>query len=65
MRQYAPEVVRGLQGEPGAGKLIQRGHVAAAAKHFLGDGGTSEGIDQGDTEVSAERPHTRRGLERR
>jgi len=52
VRRYAPEVVLGLQGEPGAGKLIQRGHVAATAKHFLGDGGTAEGIDQGDTEVS-------------
>jgi alpha-D-xyloside xylohydrolase len=52
VRQYAPEFVLGLQGEPGVGKLIQRGHVAATAKHFLGDGGTAEGIDQGDTEVS-------------
>ena len=47
VRRYAREYVLGMQGEPGAGQLIQRGHVAATAKHFLGDGGTSEGIDSG------------------
>ena len=52
VRQYAREFVLGLQGEPGTGSVIQRGHVAASAKHFLGDGGTSEGIDQGDTRIS-------------
>jgi beta-glucosidase len=35
-------LVRGLQGE----------HVAATAKHFLGDGATTRGVDQGDAEVS-------------
>ena len=52
VRQYAREFVLGMQGSPGAGGLIQQGHVAATAKHFLGDGGTFEGIDQGDTRVS-------------
>ena len=52
VRRYAREFVLGLQGEPGAGAVIQQGHVAATAIHFLGDGGTSEGIDQGDTRVS-------------
>jgi beta-glucosidase len=52
VRQYAREFVTGMQGEPGAGALIQHGHVAATAKHFLGDGGTFEGIDQGDTRIS-------------
>ena len=51
VRAYAREFVLGLQGQPGAGRLIQRGSVAATAKHFLGDGGTFEGIDQGDTRV--------------
>jgi beta-glucosidase len=50
VRGYAREFVLGLQGEPGTGAAIQHGHVAATAKHFLGDGGTSEGIDQGDTQ---------------
>lgn len=52
VRAYAAAMVRGLQGEPATGRVIQRGHVAATAKHFLGDGGTTGGIDQGDTEVS-------------
>ncbi len=52
VRDYARDIVLGLQGEPGAGRVIQTGHVAATAKHFLGDGGTSEGIDQGDTQIS-------------
>lgn len=52
VRQYAAAMVLGLQGEPGAGKLLQRGLVAASTKHFLGDGGTTNGFDQGDTDVS-------------
>lgn len=54
VRQYAGAMVLGLQGEPGAGGLLQRGLVAASAKHFLGDGGTANGFDQGDTDVSEE-----------
>jgi len=52
IKAYAGEIVRGLQGEPGAGNALQNGHVAASAKHFLGDGGTTGGVDQGDTDVS-------------
>ena len=39
--------ILGLQGE-GNNFLINH-HILATAKHFLGDGGTDEGIDQGDT----------------
>jgi beta-glucosidase len=52
VRSDADAMVRGLQGEPNGIQGVQNGHVAATAKHFLGDGGTREGIDQGDTEVS-------------
>ena len=57
VRQYAGEMILGLQGpvspySGGGGGLIQQGHVAASAKHFLGDGGTENGHDQGDTRVS-------------
>ena len=48
---YAAPMVEGLQGPPGTG-TIQKGNVAASVKHFLGDGGTFEGVDQGDTKVS-------------
>ena len=43
--------VLGLQGEPGEGWL-ESPHVLATAKHFVGDGGTVEGEDQGDTRLS-------------
>lgn len=52
VRRYAGEMVRGLQGEPGASLPLQNGRVAASAKHFLGDGGTKDGIDQGDNQAS-------------
>jgi beta-glucosidase len=52
VRRYAGEMVRGLQGASGAGHAVQSGHVAATAKHFVGDGGTRDGIDQGDTAAS-------------
>jgi beta-glucosidase len=52
VRADGAAMVRGLQGEPGGTQGVQSGHVAATAKHFLGDGGTIAGIDQGDTEAS-------------
>jgi beta-glucosidase len=52
VRSYAGAMVRGLQGEPNSAGKVQAGHVAATAKHFVGDGGTRDGIDQGDTELS-------------
>ncbi|MFC0684097.1 glycoside hydrolase family 3 protein [Novosphingobium clariflavum] len=48
---YAGPMVEGLQGAPGTRTTIQAGRVAASVKHFLGDGGTHDGIDQGDTRV--------------
>jgi len=39
--------VRGLQG----GDLSAPGSVLASAKHYVGDGGTTNGIDQGDTRI--------------
>jgi beta-glucosidase len=47
---YAGAMIQGLQGSPGRWG-IQRGRVAASAKHFLGDGGTQDGVDQGDAQV--------------
>lgn len=49
---YATAMVEGLQGVPGTPGFLGAGHVVATAKHFLGDGGTFEGRDQGDTRVS-------------
>jgi beta-glucosidase len=47
-RQYADKIVEGLQGVPGTKSFLGAGHVIATAKHFVGDGGTSGGKDQGD-----------------
>lgn len=51
VRRYAGEMVRGLQGEPDGSGRVQDGHVAATAKHFVGDGDTGAGIDEGDSDV--------------
>jgi len=46
---YARAMVRGIQGvQSKPGEYMPR-NVVATAKHFLGDGGTSQGIDRGDT----------------
>jgi beta-glucosidase len=41
-------MVEGLQGKPGEPGFLGKGKVAATAKHFFGDGGTAQGVDQGD-----------------
>lgn len=51
VRGLAGAMVEGIQGKPGTANRIQKGFVAASTKHFLGDGGTHDGIDQGDTRV--------------
>lgn len=51
IKAYAGEIVRGLQGEPGELRTNQQ-HVIATAKHFIGDGATYRGIDQGDTRMT-------------
>ncbi len=43
---YSGEFVSGLQGDMGDDAVV------ACVKHWVGDGGTTEGIDQGDTRVS-------------
>ena len=49
---YAKEMVYGLQGVPGTEEFLDANHVVATAKHFLGDGGTENGDDQGNAKVS-------------
>ena len=41
-------LVEGLQGEIGSEDRLGAGRVIATAKHFFGDGGTEQGVDQGD-----------------
>jgi beta-glucosidase len=47
VRAYGEAMVRGLQGQLGTPTS-----VVATAKHYLGDGGTFHGKDQGDTRTS-------------
>lgn len=48
VRSYAGPMIEGLQGRPGTPGFLGPGHVIATAKHFVGDGGTAGGHDQGD-----------------
>lgn len=50
--RYARAMTRGLQGELSRGQSMGSNHVAATAKHFLADGGTIDGKDQGDARIS-------------
>lgn len=49
---YAKEITLGLQGALVDGQPIAPGKIAASAKHFLADGGTAGGKDQGDAQIS-------------
>lgn len=49
---YAPRIVEGLQGEYGTENFMGAGSVISSAKHYLGDGGTLGGRDQGDAQIS-------------
>jgi beta-glucosidase len=48
---YARAMVTGLQGRLRSGVPVGPHHVAATPKHFLADGGTFEGHDQGDAKI--------------
>lgn len=41
-------LVEGLQGSAGGSDYLGDGRVIATAKHFFADGGTEQGVDQGD-----------------
>jgi beta-glucosidase len=45
---YAAAIIEGIQGKPGSADFLKGPHVIATAKHFLGDGGTNKGHDQGN-----------------
>jgi beta-glucosidase len=50
--QYAAAMIGGLEGKPGTSQFLDVEHVIATAKHFVGDGGTHDGKDQGDAQIS-------------
>ena len=49
--QYSRQMVLGLQGPLAKGQPIPANRVASTAKHFLADGGTLGGKDQGDAQL--------------
>ena len=52
--EYATRMVAALQGVAGAEGSFGPGRVIATAKHFIGEGATSGGRDQGDADCSEE-----------
>lgn len=54
VRKASAKVLEGLQGAPRTSAFLGRGKVVGCAKHFLGDGATVEGKDQGDSIVTEE-----------
>ncbi|MGZ9898677.1 glycoside hydrolase family 3 protein [Shewanella gaetbuli] len=51
VRDYSFAIVEGLQGAVD-GEFLSDQHVLSTVKHFLGDGGTEKGIDQGNNVAS-------------
>ena len=49
---YAPAMVTGLQGEWGTPQFMSPGHTLSSVKHFVGDGATLGGRDQGNSAIS-------------
>lgn len=47
-------LVEGLQGRIGDEDRLGQGRVISTAKHFFGDGGTEQGVDQGDVNGALE-----------
>ena len=48
VRDFATAMVSGLQGTASMPDFLRSPHVLATAKHFVGDGGTLDGRDQGN-----------------
>ena len=52
VRAYAGRMVQGLQGTSGTPAFLDGNHILATAKHYIGDGGTNNGIDRGNNRSS-------------
>jgi beta-glucosidase len=51
VKSYSGPMTLGLQGALKPGQALAAGHIAGSAKHFLADGGTEGGKDQGDARI--------------
>ena len=54
VKANAAAMVEGLQGVVGSEDFLGDEQLIATAKHFIGDGGTDRGVDQGDTRTTEE-----------
>ncbi len=54
VKEYAKYLVEGIQGKLSDNSFLDEDHLIATAKHFVGDGGTINGRDQGDNVSSEE-----------
>ena len=52
VHSYGDRIVIGLQGRFGTDKFMGQGTVISSAKHFVADGATENGVDQGDAKIS-------------
>lgn len=52
VKSYGDRIVQGLQGRFGEEGFMGEGRVISSAKHFLADGATENGVDQGDAKIS-------------
>ncbi len=50
--RYADRMILGLQGPANGAPMLNGPYVLASTKHFLADGGTTEGRDQGDARIA-------------
>jgi len=57
VKAFAGQMIEGLQGVGGSDELFNDSHVVATAKHFMGDGGTDKGDDQGNNLSTAQQMH--------
>ena len=51
---YTGKLIEGIQGKANSKDFLKGKHVIATAKHFVGDGGTYGGKDQGDNRMKEE-----------
>lgn len=52
VKSYGGPMVEGLQGDPRDNDFLSAARVIATAKHFIADGGTRDGVDRGDADIS-------------
>jgi len=52
--EYGAAYIRGFQGELGSEEFLDENHIIACAKHYIGEGYTVDGINQGNVKMTEE-----------